>query len=169
MARRLRGRMEMKKRTVSVAAAVVLTTLTLAGTALAGADVSRERVVIDPAGMIEDGCDEPILLTEGHVVETIQEFVDPNGRTHFLLHVQTFGLRGVGLDSGAIYRDRTHFTQVFVAEIAEGFSTGAFSLRIRISSTEADTATLVVSHRFHLVKRDGVNRLVIDDFTVTCG
>lgn len=33
LARRLRGRMEMRKRTVTVAAVVVLTTLTLAGTA----------------------------------------------------------------------------------------------------------------------------------------
>ena len=159
----------MRKRMISVAAAALLTTLTLAGTAAGGADVARERVVIDVAGTIEDGCDEPILLTEGHVVERWQEFVDSNGRTHFLVHAQTFGLRGVGLESGAIYHDKTTFTQVYVAEIAEGFSTGAFSLRIRISSTDVDTQTLVVSHRFHLVKRDGVNRLVINDFTVTCG
>ncbi len=82
---------------------------------------------------------------------------------------RTEGLTGVGLDSGATYTDRSHGTQTGIASIPEGFATGGFALRVRISSTEADTATLVVSHRFHLVKRDGVNRLVIDEFTVTCG
>jgi hypothetical protein len=118
---------------------------------------------------VEEGCDEAILLTSGTVVETIQEFVDPNGRTHFLFRFHTFGVRGVGLDSGASYRDSSHMTQTFVAEIAEGFSTGGFSLHIRISSSDGRNATLVVTHSFHLVKRDGLNRLVIDDFEVSCG
>jgi hypothetical protein len=140
-----------------------------AGAALAGSDIAREQVLIEVAGTVEDACDEPILLTSGTVVETMQEFVDPNGRTHVLFRFHTFGLRGIGLDSGAEYRDSSHMTQTFVAEIAEGFSTGGFALHIRISSPRGDAATLVVTHRFHLVKRDGVNRLVIDDFELSCG
>jgi hypothetical protein len=156
------------KRTAVAMLIAVLTTALTAGAALGGASVQRERVVIDVAGTVEDACDEPILLTAGTVVETTQEFVDPNGRTHFLFHFQSFGLRGIGLESGAVYRDSSHFTQAFVAEIAEGFSTGSFSLHVRISSVDAQNATLVVTHRFHLVKRDGVNRVVIDDFALSC-
>jgi hypothetical protein len=157
------------RRTATALLIAALTVAASTGSALAGSDVTRERVVIDVAGTVEDACDEPILLTSGTVVETMQEFVDPNGRTHVLFRFHTFGLRGIGLESGVEYRDSSHMTQAFVAEIAEGFSTGSFSLHIRISSPGGDAATLVLTHRFHLVKRDGVNRVVIDDFELSCG
>jgi len=149
-------------------AVLVLAALGLTGSGLASADPVRHEAVIELAGVVEEGCEEPILLTQGHAVESLQEFVDANGRTHFLFRFRTVGLEGVGLESGAVYRDHSHGTQTGVASIEEGFGTGGFIVHTRISSTGTQSATLVVRWTFHIVKRDGVNRVFMDRFTMTC-
>ena len=156
------------RRTASATAALLLALLGLATSASAGSDVQRERTVIELAGEIEGACSEDILLTEGRVIETIQVFDDPNGRTHFLWHFRTEGLVGVGLDSGATYRDRSHGTQTGIASIPEGFATGSFTVHVRIESDEPAVEDLLVRWTFHLVKRDGENRVFLDRFTMEC-
>ena len=156
-------------RKMAVTGAVfVLASLGLAEGGLAGADPVRQEAVIELAGVVEEGCEEPILLTQGHAVESVQEFVDGNGRTHFLFRFRTVGVEGVGLQSGAVYRDHSHGTQTGVASIEEGFATGGFTMHARISSAAGQAATLVVRWTFHIVKRDGVNRIFMDRFTMTC-
>ena len=150
-------------------AVLVLAALGLAGSGLAGAGPVRQEAVFELAGSVEDGCEEPILLTAGRAFEFIQEFVDGNGRSHFLWHFRTQGVEGVGLESGARYRDHSRGTQTGVASIEEGFATGGFTIHVRISSDDGKAATLVVRWTFHIVKRDGVNRIVMDRFTMTCG
>ncbi len=156
------------KRTALAAVAAVLTALGLAGAAAAGVGVDRTREVIDLTGHVEEGCDEPILLTAGTAVVTVQEFVDPNGRTHVLYHHQTLGFVGVGLESGATYRDVSHMTQTGIFSIEDGFATGGFTEHIRISSSDGAVADFVVRWNFRIVKRDRVNRVVIDELTVSC-
>lgn len=154
--------------TAVVAATLALAVLVPAGAASAGADVVREQFVIELAGEVEQGCDEAILLTAGQVVETIQVFDDPNGRTHFLYSARTVGLVGVGTESGAIYRDSTRVIQTGIASIEEGFATGGFVEHVRIWSTDGRVQDLVLRWNFHLVKRDRVNRVVLDRFTIDC-
>ena len=155
------------KRTV-IAVAAVAAALTVAGTGVAASAVWRETVVIEVGGSVEDGCSEPILLTSGKVVDTVQEFDDGNGRTHFLFHFQTHGLVGVGLESGATYTDASHMTATGISSVEEGFGNTSISLHVRISSKDGDVADLTVSQRFHLVKRDGDRQLLIDSFVAEC-
>ena len=156
------------RRTVMTAWVLALGVLAFAGSASAGADVVREQFVIQVAGQVEEGCDEPILLTGGHVVETIQLFTDANGRGHALFHFQTHGLVGVGLDSGATYRDQSHLTQHGIGSIEEGFSTGGFTFHVRIRSNDPDVQDLVLRESFTIVKRDGVNRVYRFASTMSC-
>lgn len=157
------------RRMALTAVTLLAAMLALAGAAVANVDMFREEVVIDVAGTVEDGCDEPILLTAGRVVETIQIFEDANGRTHFLWRFQTFGLEGVGLASGAVYTDKSHGVQTGIASIAEGFGTGGFTVQVRISSSDRDVADLVFRQSFRIVKRDGANRVFMDRITFSCG
>ena len=157
------------KKMAMTGAVLALAALGLAGSGLAGAAPARQEAVFELAGSVEEGCEEPILLTQGRAIEFVQEFVDPNGRTHFLWHFRTQGLEGVGLESGVRYRDHSHGTQTGIASIAEGFATGGFTVHVRISSDEAKAETLVIRWVFHIVKRDGVNRIFMDRFTMTCG
>jgi hypothetical protein len=160
---------EMKvRRRAGTAAMLALVVLALAGTASAGADIVREQFVIELAGAVEQGCDEEILLTAGYVVETIQVFDDPNGRTHFLYSARTVGVVGVGADSGAIYTDSSRVVQTGIGSIEEGFATGGFVEHVRIWSSDGRVQDLVIRWRFHLVKRDLENRVVLDEFTYGC-
>ena len=156
------------KRTAVAAAILALAVLAFAGTASAGADVVREQFVIELAGEVEQGCDETILLTAGHVVETIQVFDDPNGRTHVLYSARTVGLVGVGTETGAIYRDSSRVVQTGIASIDEGFATGGFVEHVRIWSTDGRVQDLVLRWHFRLVKRDLENRVFLDRFTIDC-
>ncbi len=156
------------KRTVVATWALALGLLALAGSASAGSDVVREQFVIQVAGEVEQGCDEPILLTGGYVVETIQLFTDGNGRGHALFHFQTHGLVGVGLESGAIYRDHSHLTQHGIGSIEEGFSTGGFTFHVSIRSNDGAVRDLVFRESFTIVKRDGVNRVYRFASTMSC-
>ncbi len=156
------------KRTASTTAALLLALLGLAASASAAADIQRERTVIELAGEVEDACSEPILLTGGRAIEMLQVFTDGNGREHFLWHFRTEGLAGVGLDSGATYTDRSHGTQTGIASIPEGFATGSLTIHARITSDDPAVEDLVVRWTFHLVKRDGVNRVFMDRFTIDC-
>lgn len=47
---------------------LVLAALGLTGSGLASADPVRQEAVIELAGVVEEGCEEPILLTQGHAV-----------------------------------------------------------------------------------------------------
>ena len=157
------------RRMALTAATLLAAMLGLAGAGVASVEMLREEVVIDVAGTVEDGCDEPILLTAGRVVETIQIFDDANGRTHFLWRFQTFGLKGVGLESDAIYTDKSHGVQTGIASIEEGFGTGGFTVQVRISSKDREVADLLFRQTFRIVKRDGVNRVFMDRITFSCG
>ena len=157
------------RRMALTAATLLAALLGLAGAGVASVDMLREEVVIDVTGTVEDGCEEPILLTSGRVVETIQQFEDGNGRTHFLWRFQTFGLQGVGVESGAIYTDKSHGVQTGIASIEEGFATGGFTVHVRISSKDRHVADLLFRQSFKIVKRDGVNRVFMDRITFSCG
>src|SRR5687767_14964094 len=78
-----RSNMNVRRMTLAAASALV-GLLAFAVPALAGADIERERTVIELAGEVEWACSEPILLTDGQAVEMLQVFTDANGREHFL-------------------------------------------------------------------------------------
>ena len=82
--------------------------------------------------------------------------------------MRTYGIEGVGLSSGAEYRDQTSVTQTGSGEIADGFGTSSFTVRVKIWSPGGTVATLLFTQRFHIVKRDGVNLLVRDDVSFSC-